>query len=650
MKDAPFVEHLPDSLSGSGFRSIRRKLLDACGLHNQFLGAERSILLLPFRESGAAPFLIVTPGARPPPPLIQSAAGGLVQGGDPLQEAFPAQARVARFDSSIGLTYERGDRDYTRANLWSDRLSRRLEQDFSARESAYFEPVRRLIRSSAAQNLALNSQLLQLTRETRQGEPVVIVAGERDWRPLADALLRAGMGDAGLAVLLCGAHGMDNLRMAWCAFQDRIQGLWGGSFRSASSLAGTAALLKPDPLPEDSLNLVAADLRNPEEGRWAPAALAILEGLTLQDEPCVLAPQEPLRRRWRRWFSRRRRPFEGTHEAASPFMPVRPPRTPLWLRPSLERIFEDFRTEEDAGAFLLEASRRMFAEWPRALAAGEAVEAWCARDLRRRVYCVPGNGRLLGMTAALAARRAGATSVEVQTLLVSRSPRYDSPLATHVACLDRHQRAIYVEHMGHDPERVVVVGSILEAALMQKRRARARKDDGAREDGAPEGAPILLYPTQGLHHLDALALSFLHAAHLEDMGWEIVVTTHPSMSAQTRKDIERKLGRKVFRNRKSDDVLNNPDLKAVCTLFSNVGYSAALRGIPVLRLNMDENITTDFPSMGFAHDVDRIEDLQRMLSDIPALQQRNAEYMKEFRSTNPELFDGLALERILNIR
>lgn len=593
------------------------------------------------RRPEAAPLLIIAQEAKPPQSVIQRAVGAVLQSGDPLRARFGPETRLALLNVGAGLAYERGDVDFQIANRWSEALAASLPPQTNEREAAYFEPVRRLARSAAAQAMARDAHILRLTQGIRRNDPLVIVSGGGDWRPLADELLRQGLGDEGLAVL----HAPAETGLA--ARLRRFLRLWrlrrsSERIEASRDLAEAARSLKLASIDAGARDLVAADLRDMREARWAPSAFAILQALKDRGAPALLTPGGNFwRKRRLRLEAQRWSLLRGVRNISTPAAP-NPKRTPVWVAPILEALAEKLIAEPHASVFLREAGRRLPVEWPLALATGMAVEAWCAQG-GRRVFCVPGNGRLIGMSAALAARRTEGVSLEVQTLMVSRSARYDPPLTTHIACIDHAQRDIYVHHLQTDPERAVVVGSLpLDIARAAPKTGDAQNEADLR--------PILLYPTQGLPEFDAQALAFLREAAPEAAGWRLLVTAHPSMKAAAQRNLEARLGAPIpWASHASGGVLKNPRLRAVCTLFSNVGYEAALRGLPVLRLDVGGPYQTDLAAMGLARAIGTQEDLSGALKEIAAGVFAPPPAFAAFRALNPELLDGRSLERILKM-
>lgn len=207
-------------------------------------------------------------------------------------------------------------------------------------------------------------------------------------------------------------------------------------------------------------------------------------------------------------------------------------------------------------------------------------------------------GKLAQATLSCAARRVGAPSLDVVTLLMGESLRDNRPLADHVAVIDAPQRALLTRRFGLDPARVTAVGrQDLDAAA---RLGRAVVPPGG-------GRHVARYFSQPLGDLAIDTLDALVGV-AESPPWRdtlrLIVHPHPEESALVRSLFAERLAG----SRASATLAERPPTDCeiaqsslIITMASNVALKAVVMRRPLLVVDLSgEGLPIRFDADGVA--------------------------------------------------
>lgn len=310
----------------------------------------------------------------------------------------------------------------------------------------------------------------------------------------------------------------------------------------------------------------------------------------------------------------------------------------------------------DVSLALIPALREIFAvRIPLALAYAALMRRICAESRPSAVLACP--GRIWQARIAVAeARRAGVPTMDVQALMISRSPRYKAPLAELVTVLDSYQKKIYEDYFGVDPSCIHAVGYPGMDGTDLCNRTVSRAAVLVSLGLPPDIRHVVLYAAQpeNMEQGEATLAAIVRTCE-RIRQCVLIVKLHPrerKSSLERYRILVQKTGlgsrTAVIKEFNIYDLIACADL--VLTKFSNAGMEAAIMGKPVVAVNLfREPRVIDLQEIGVAVAAENPQDLEFHVSALLTDPQAQAAFrtrQEEYFMRNPHLRASPAAETI----
>lgn len=260
--------------------------------------------------------------------------------------------------------------------------------------------------------------------------------------------------------------------------------------------------------------------------------------------------------------------------------------------------------------------------------------------------------RILARTAL----RSGVRTVDINPTSLSPWVGHRQPLGDYIAVPDQRGVALFTEHFGIEKARIVPVGSVRLASIIEflrdKNRASLRQ-----ELSLPPTTPVVLFcPSYGRPTLYRELLRALSAVLQRRPDTILLVKPHPKESAS---DVSGYADVIAAADLKGCTILSSTAnthqaavaADVVVTAFSTVGFEASILGTPVIAYigAFDSDTPTEHVMSNIPITLDRIDLIDPILEDVldhgpnyRSWQLRRNEYLAE----NPEMSDGMVIERL----
>lgn len=251
------------------------------------------------------------------------------------------------------------------------------------------------------------------------------------------------------------------------------------------------------------------------------------------------------------------------------------------------------------------------------LAIGDRLEEAFRRSRPKALVLVPGTTPV-AQVAAVAARKAGVPSWQVQTLLTQADGREFRPVADHVGVIDTGQRDLFRDYFRVPEDALYLTGYITAGnAVVRSRSSSVPGKSG----NSPTRKRLIVFVSQPLYEPVIRSLSIIAEALARNPSLECEIRSHPMESARQITALQAIAaqvpgGRLRWMGKGTpDDVIVNASV--VACLFSNVGIHAAMVGRDVVVIEPPETrYPVDFAQMGIAIKVQDSDRLVEVMDDI----------------------------------